>query len=166
MEIPGLGALEFDCQTGWWISDPVAVPVLGGAECSIVLSGYDDDAAKEDFVTAVRNFLSIGPAVLREAAPHIFAYYKLCSNAPGYPRIASPEGVWAHIQPGFEAIIERDAPGAGEVYVSLECHCDWESEHGLQIVFRHGLVVSKTGPFDGRLTNGKGREDVVFLAWK
>jgi hypothetical protein len=35
----------------------------------------------------------------------------------------------------------------------LECECDWEPEHGLQIVFRDGREVTKVGPYDGHLTN-------------
>ncbi len=31
--------------------------------------------------------------------------------------------------------------------------CDWEREHGLQIVFKQGLFVNKVGAFDGHLTN-------------
>ncbi|WP_407939254.1 DUF6985 domain-containing protein [Microbulbifer thermotolerans] len=37
------------------------------------------------------------------------------------------------------------------VYISLECSCDWEREHGLQIVFKQGLYVNKIGPLDGIL---------------
>jgi hypothetical protein len=37
------------------------------------------------------------------------------------------------------------------VYVSVECECDWEPEHGLQIVFRDGATVTKVGPYDGHV---------------
>ncbi|MFA1544590.1 DUF6985 domain-containing protein, partial [Actinomadura monticuli] len=36
---------------------------------------------------------------------------------------------------------------------SLECECDWEQEHGLQMVFRDVRTVTKIGPCDGHLTN-------------
>lgn len=45
--------------------------------------------------------------------------------------------------------------------------CDWETEHGLQIVFKQGLKINKLGPFDGHLTNSdayadKKLENVVY----
>jgi len=55
----------------------------------------------------------------------------------------------------------------GRVYVSVEYECDWEPEHGLQIVFRDGRTVTKVGPYNGHLTNNSayGRpdlDDVVY----
>ena len=39
------------------------------------------------------------------------------------------------------------------VYISLACSCEWEQEHGLQIVFKQGLYINKVGPYNGHLTN-------------
>ncbi len=61
----------------------------------------------------------------------------------------------------------RRGTGDKGVYVSLECGCDWEQEHGLQIVFKNGLKVNKVGPFNDWLTNSDAYgddslEDVVY----
>ena len=32
--------------------------------------------------------------------------------------------------------------------------CDWEDEHGLEIVIKNGLTVCKVEQFDGHFTNG------------
>ena len=45
------------------------------------------------------------------------------------------------------------------VYISLGCNCDWEQEHGLQIVLKDGLRVTKVGSFDGHLTNSDAYDD-------
>lgn len=45
------------------------------------------------------------------------------------------------------------------IYFSLECNCDGEPEHGLQLVIRDGLTVSKVGSFDGHLTNADAYGD-------
>jgi len=55
--------------------------------------------------------------------------------------------------------VQRDGPGE-PVYVSVECECSWEPEHGLQLVFRGGARVTKVGPYDGHLTNVP---DVVYV---
>ncbi|MGW1529765.1 DUF6985 domain-containing protein [Streptomyces sp. NPDC002159] len=59
-----------------------------------------------------------------------------------------------YLRPGGEVTVQReDAHGDRQVYVSVECECAWEPEHGLQIVFRRGCSVTKVGPFDSHLTN-------------
>jgi len=66
---------------------------------------------------------------------------------------------------GGELIVSRRSGGDRAVYVSLECDCDWEPEHGLQLVFRNGTAITKVGPFDGRSSHADARdvaEDVVF----
>jgi len=43
-------------------------------------------------------------------------------------------------------LITRRAYGDKGIYVSLECGCDWEHEHGLQIVFKNGLAGEQSRP--------------------
>jgi hypothetical protein len=171
MEIPGLGVVEKDEQFGWYRSEPIRVPVLGNKWCRIVVEGYDDDKKKEEFHTAIANFLSASPAVLEQAAPYVFQYYQACKEQAGsneeFVRIKSAASVFRHVRLGSEPMITRRAYGDRGIYVSLECGCDWEPEHGLQIVFKNGLKVNKVGPYDGHLTNSdaydsKKLEDVIY----
>jgi hypothetical protein len=163
VRIPGLGAVIEDPdhpEFGWLRSAPVAVPVLGGIECRFILDGYTDDPAPEDFHAAIQTFLALDRSVLEAAAPSIWAYYRDVTGdlrAAGEDdwciEIAGPEQVFDHIRLGDEPAVSREAGGDRHVYVSLECGCDWEEEHGLQIVFRDGAAVTKVGPYDGHLTN-------------
>ncbi|MFF5263253.1 DUF6985 domain-containing protein [Actinomadura viridis] len=166
MQIPGLGQVTEDVDLGWYQSGPVPVPVLGGALCRIIIDGYDDDPAPEDFHAAIRTFLALDRSALAAATPSIFAYYRDVMNdivAAGdhdwYVEIQSPDDVLDHILFGDAPIIRRDLCGDRHVYVSLECECDWEHEHGLQIVFRDGRTVTKVGPCDGHLTNSAAYAD-------
>jgi hypothetical protein len=56
-------------------------------------------------------------------------------------------------------MVTRREHGDEGVYVSLNCECDWEEEHGLQIVFKNGLKINKVGPYDGHLTNSDAYGD-------
>jgi hypothetical protein len=165
MEIPGLGVVEKD-HFGCYHGPPMAIPVLGGKLCRIVVEGYDGDEAPADFHAAIASFLSIGEDVLKQAAPFVFRYYEDCAAEGIAPvAIASPADVWRHVQFGSEVYATR---GERAIYLSLECNCDWEEEHGLQIVFKNGLVVNKVGPFDGHTTNSHAFaedafEDVVYV---
>jgi hypothetical protein len=76
-----------------------------------------------------------------------------CLRARGASR-PSPD-VWTQVEFGREIYVSQRAENDTEdgVYLSLECSCDWEPEHGLQLVCRDGRAVSKVGPFDGHVTN-------------
>ncbi|MEU4689597.1 hypothetical protein [Actinoplanes sp. NPDC023714] len=162
MHIPGLGEVAPDAVFPelWLRSDPVPVPVLGGRPCRFIVEGYDGDRAPEDFHAAVRTFLALDHAVLEAAIPHLWAYYRDITDdvlAAGdddwYVEIAGPERVLDHIRLGDVPVVTRDHHADRHVYVSVECACDWEEEHGLQLVFRDGAEVTKVGPYDGHVTN-------------
>ncbi|MFI5534164.1 DUF6985 domain-containing protein [Kitasatospora sp. NPDC051853] len=153
MEIPGLGALTPDPGHDGYRSDPMPVPGLGGAVCAVVFPDCDGGPVAEDLLAAAVAFLALDASVLRAAAGPIFEYYEDVVSVLGEDlpdRVAGPAEVLAHIRPGREALVERDGD---EVYVSVECECSWEPEHGLQLVFLGGRTVSKVGPYDGHLTH-------------
>lgn len=142
-------------EDDWYSSAPVPVAVLGGGEFRFLAVGYDEDAHPAEFFRAVATFLALDVPAMHAATGAVFAYYRdvaeMCA-AGGYPcvAVARPEDVWRHVRPGPEPTVQR---AGGRVYVSVEAECDWEPEHGLQIVFRDGAVVTKVGPYDGHLTN-------------
>jgi hypothetical protein len=118
---------------------------------------------------AVATFLTTADNALREASPHVFSYYldtvRLVREQGwnlALPEIAEQESVWDHVSFGAEFHVDRMSEGDRQVYISIECACAWEPEHGLQLVFREGRTVSKVGPFDGHLTNASafGRADL------
>jgi hypothetical protein len=53
-----------------------------------------------------------------------------------YVEIAGPDDVLDHVTVGPGGHGAAGAVRRCRVYVSVECECDWEPEHGLQIVFR------------------------------
>jgi hypothetical protein len=63
--------------------------------------------------------------------------------------------VWSHVRFGEKFIVRRRTVADAEhgVYLSLTCKCDWEPEHGLQLVLRDGRAITKIGEYDGHLTN-------------
>jgi hypothetical protein len=166
MQIPGLGNVVEDADLDWYRSEAIPVSVLGGAPCRFVVDGYDADPAPEDFQAAIRTFLSLDRSALTAAAPSIFAYYRdimddvvAAGDDDWYVEIGDPHDVFDHIRLGNEPTVARDASSDRHVYVSLECECEWEPEHGLQIVFRDGRTVTKVGPYDGHLTNSAAHAD-------
>ena len=161
MTVPGLGELKAHVFRSY-CSDPIPIAMFGGKSCRIVLDGYDKAARKEDFHVAIANFLSGSPAILREADEPLFRYYKTLEGwwlKSGHRPIASADELWRHVQFGDEAWVVRRAHGDKGIYVSVECNCDWEEEHGLQLVLKNGSKVNKLGGHDGHLTNSDAYGD-------
>jgi len=176
VEIPLLGQLEEDEKFDDWLhSDPIFLKVLGG-EFSFTLEEYVADDKQDEFHQAIKNILEIEEQVLRAAQEDIFQYYKdVNSNFdPGdgwYLEISKSDDVWKHIQFRDRLSVKRRPHGDQLIYIELDCRCDWEKEHGLQIVFKQGLFVNKIGPYDGHLTNSdayaeKELENIVYRSFK
>ena len=164
MQIPVLGQVTKDERFGWFYSLPFPLSALENRKVRIVLEGYEEDESKDDFHSAISAFLSIGASVLKAAEPHVFSYYQdvngyWTSSDEEYVSIKSPSEVWSHVEFGEEAFVSRRHSGDKGIYVSIECNCDWEPEHGLQIVFKDGKSISKVGPYDGHLTNSDAYAD-------
>lgn len=164
MLVPGLGELGEEDALGWLYSPDIAIGVLGGKLCSIVLEEYAADPEKEAFHIAIANVLDCPQIILKEAERYIYQYYLdavslMESNDDGYVSIGTATEVWAHIRLCEEALVTRRVFGDHGIYASLICDCGWEPEHGLQIVLRNGNQLCKIGKFDGHLTNADAFDD-------
>jgi hypothetical protein len=172
LEVPHLGPVTRD-EFDWLRSRPIRIPMLGRDKRTIVLDGYEDDLKKGEFHVAIKNFLAGDRTVLERASKHVYRYYldvreEVGDDEEDFPRIKSAATVWKRVSLGDEPLVRRRHYGDKKVYVSLSCSCDWESEHGLQIVFKNGRSINKVGPYDGHLTNSdawgkRALERVVYV---
>jgi hypothetical protein len=150
-----------------FVSEPMPIRFLGNHYCKFVLEDYSADPNPKEIRTSIGNVLSIDESVLTDAQHYVYEYYEdmaalfKTQGWPLPPKIRSAADVWKHVRFGDSLYVETLRKGGAEdgVYVSLECACDWEKEHGLQIVLRDGLTVTKIGPFDGHLTNARALAD-------
>jgi hypothetical protein len=132
--------------------------------CEIVYDEVDADDA--DVREAVKRLKRGDRAILRAAERYVVQY---CEDAIAHlgaderPDITleKPGDVWKHVRLGFEMMVHRRDDGDAEdgVYFSLECNCDWEPEHGMQLVIRDGRAVTKVSDYNGHLTNADAYDD-------
>ena len=163
MDIPHIGRVRQDDKYGDCISEPMAVRFLRGHRCRFVLEGYIEDERQGDFHRALQNALAADEAVLTRAQEHVLQYCRerLEIEPDEAIRIETPADVWKYVQFGSEIYVSRRDDGDDEdgIYLSLECDCDWEPEHGLQLVLRDGLEITKVGEFDDHVTNSDAYDD-------
>jgi hypothetical protein len=172
--IPLLGTLTpYANSPGMLCSNGIIILGLTPDPRCFIFEDYEDDGQKDDYHIAIANFLSSASEALKKSQGDIFKYYETMSDIyeeddyDDYPKIESAEAIWDYVHIGKEIYVSRRARKDNKIYLSIESECDWEPEHGLQIVFKEGLFVNKVGPYDGHLTNADSYanpalEDVVY----
>jgi len=144
----------------WLVSEAIKISYFGGVPLEFV---FDDELVPgtDDFVQkkkAVDNFLALPFADAISDSPFIFENYKYVRERfleigwePEEIRLERPEDIWTAVHPN-SVVVSRRPRRDEDVYISVECNCDWEIEHGLQLVFRQGKVLTRVSSYDGHLT--------------
>lgn len=154
--IEGLGELAE--RDGMLLSEPVRVDALGKAVRFEV--DADESDVSEALVACVGSFLELAPDALDKASEAVFAYYEdtvaLVEGEGAVTPVAGAHEVWDHVTWPDEVFVQEFD---GSWWVSAECECTWEPEHGLLVVFRDGSRITRVGPYDGHLTNSSALGD-------
>lgn len=148
-----------------WLSDPIPAPVFGGAPVVIQIFPESDDEAEVDGdrLAALEQFFALPPQHAAQIVPHLWLYYlQVRDSVDDVVQIAAPGQIGAHVHPKFVSA-ERD--GNGAVYVSIEGECDWEAEHGVQLVLLNGERWVRVSDFSGHLTDGRAYGRPELDAW-
>jgi hypothetical protein len=159
--LPSLGALFKHPHIDDWVqSKPVAVGLFNGQAITVVLELDTFDGLSEDDVEAtVKRFLALTRAELLQASAKVLENYeevrKACDMAP--LAIKSPEDVWTYVTLS-EAYVVRRHRRDQDLYVQIACKCEWEPEHGLQLVYRRGATLVRVSDQDGHLTEADARD--------
>lgn len=155
MKIAALGPLTPDEDVPeWLVSSPVAIPYFDGQELTFTLDALDDDDAVA-IEEAIRSFLALGPKDRLAASPHVFLNYQQTLEDVGPEdlscSIASADEVWSHVDP-IEIFVSKRGRRDDLIYIKITAECDWEDEHGLQIIYRGGSTLSRVSDEDDHLT--------------
>jgi len=157
MRIEGLGDLNQNPDIPEWLdSDETGIPVLGNRSYTITFQNIADDPASEEFAEAIGNFLRLSEQDREETNQYVFADYRDFVECVGEDEfdftIDDETTVWDHVHP-TQIYVSRRYYGDKAVYVQIAAECDWEEEHGLQVVYREGKSLRRVSSQDGHLTN-------------
>ena len=139
-----------------------------------------EELTSENADLALNIFFNFKPILKKEAAEKAFKNWQEFDHAVGYldgietyrsvkdrpdwmerslqnclwlEKLTESEKVWNYISP-IEIIVTKDRykKRAG-VFIQILCKCDWEEEHGLQIVLENGDKLIRVSDQDGQLFN-------------
>jgi hypothetical protein len=141
-----------------WRAPPIKLPYLDGVSLPVLMSNVEPaDVARID--QALENFLALGLDARDAASPRILAQCQEFLGLVGLDddedkemaAITDPRKIWKHVA-GEEILVERNDAGAEPaIYIALLCSCAWETEHGLQLVYRNGETLTRVSEQDGNV---------------
>lgn len=148
--IKGLGKLEHEPKYDWWRSRPVKVNLLDGKLLPFILDDeYNQLSLLQPIESAVANFLSLDPEHREKLTERVYKNYeeiRKVATVPALPIQEKPE-IWKYVYPG-DIFIQQglDDP---EIHILVSSDCEWEQEHGLQMVFRKGNEIVGVSEYIG-----------------
>jgi hypothetical protein len=138
----------------WLVSEPINVPYFDGKPLTFTLDGLTD-ADENDAQKAIEAFLKLNSEMRMAASQYVFQNYRRMADAVGEDEIdchvKNPNDIWTHVHPSEIYVSRRDRRDK-LIYIQITAECDWEREHGLQIIYRQGNELSRVSDQDGHLT--------------
>lgn len=155
IELETLGTLEQDTDISeWWLSSPIAVPFFGGKRLQFVITTeLQANDFPLDVETAVSNFLSLDEQYkfsVSEAVYRNYCEYIEAVKDAELP-ISEPTQIWDYVSPTQIFVSRR--PKDNNIYIQAAAECEWEIEHGLQLIFHNGTKLTRVSIQDGHLTH-------------
>ena len=146
MKIHALGELQPHPDVPeWLVSAPIPIPYFDGLPLTFTLDGLEDSDANEARV-AIESLLSLGTENRLAASPYVYKCYLHIAEIVDEDDlgcwIGSESEVWEHVHPS-EVFVSRRSRRDRAIYVQLTAECDWEPEHGLQLVYRRGSELAR-----------------------
>lgn len=145
----------------WWKSSEIEIPFFDNENLTITFMDFEPEHDKtfvEEADKALTNFLKLTSADRNSISD---LAHKNCMDfldAVGFDeadeslrQINNLDEIWEFIHP-TEIYVKRRDGRDNDVYVQIACECDWEQEHGLQLVFRQGKQLTRISDQDGHLT--------------
>lgn len=166
ISVEKVGNFIFDPDTDWYYGPKFEIILPNQKAVQVNLVTYEDVLARESEIYQVLSRLSANcESIFKAAEIDIHEYYADIKTFYGreenFPQISSLSDIWNNISIGSDGMISL-RPGDDCLYISLECECSWEQEHGLQIIIKDGVRIVKVGQFDGHLTNADAYNNPKF----
>ena len=157
-----IGQLEQDAKfKDWWKSKPVEIPFFDNKALTITFMDFTpgkDTAFLPEADQALTNFFKLHSADRNSISALAYSNCMDFLDAVGFDETDQPfseikdkNEIWKLIHPS-EIYVTRRPYKEQDIYVQIACECDWEQEHGLQLVFRQGKKLTRISAQDGHLT--------------
>lgn len=141
---------EYDPE--FFTCEPLEIPYFGNIKLRIGFIEAEHQSYLEGADNVLQNFLELQHTDRIKNAELVVNYYSETLKH-GYTKklnVKTKEDIWNFVTP-TEIIIDWDENG--DFYLCVSCDCEWEEEHGLQLVFKEGIRLTRVSGHDGHFTD-------------
>jgi hypothetical protein len=143
----------------WWRSEETEIPFFDKAKLAITFAKFEPEKDLkfiEEADNAILNFLKLTSLDRLKISDLVLKNYYDFLEAVGDDEefklnIDKPDQIWDFVHPN-DIYVSRRPYNDKDIYVQISCDCDWEEEHGLQLIFRQGRQITRVSGIDGHLT--------------
>jgi hypothetical protein len=146
----------------WWTRESVAIPFFNESLPVTLMDFHPQDPSQREQFSksseALSAFLNLGETDRMRASELVNENCQEFIEAVGVDDwnqamadLGDPNLIWQFVHPREVLISYSDERDAAFVVVS--CECDWEEEHGLQLVYRNGNMLVRVSQQDGHYTD-------------
>lgn len=150
-----------------WKSEEIAIPFFDHIKLPIIFMGFEpehDQRFIEEADQALKHFLNLSSEDRYSISELV---YLNCMDVldtfdddeadETFKQIKSKNEIWNFVQP-TDIYVKRRPYNEQDIYVQVACECDWDQEHGLQLVFRQGKKLTRVSAQDGHLTEADAHD--------
>ena len=155
-----IGDLFQDSFDDWWKSKPVFIPYFN-VNLEIIFIDFapnedvnfieEADVALSDFLNLSENNRNEISVLVHKNCTDFLDMVEYDEFDEPLHQIKDSNEIWNFVQPN-QIYVSRRHRRDKDVYIQVSCSCDWEQEHGLQLVFRQGKKITRISDEDGHLT--------------
>ena len=141
-----------DYDPDFFYSEPFPFPYFDNKELKVGFVEAEHHPYLTGADKVLKHFIGIYSTDRTENSEIVHHYYSETLKY-GYTKsldITTPKDIWNFVTP-TEIIIHWDE--GGEFYLCVSCDCEWEEEHGLQLVFKDGMSLTRASGHDGHFTD-------------
>jgi hypothetical protein len=125
----------------------------------VTIAGYNPQDPHDAWILpaadkAIAAFVGLGTAARMKASSKVLRnchdYLEMVETgewSQGMENIKDAKQIWLFVKPRTIHVQTHKK----RVYVSVLCECDWEEEHGLQLVYRNGRTLTRVSEQDGHV---------------
>ena len=142
--------IQDDHFEDWWNSKLIEIPYFQNKALKIVFTEAENESYFKLADIALDNFMQLSVSDRQNHSSKIIENYKQNLIFDYTPRLElkSDSEIWNYVYPADIILAQNET---GEVFVLIECGCEWEEEHGLQLVFKNGQHLTRVSYNDGGL---------------
>lgn len=141
-----------DYDPDFFESNPFPIPYFDNKELKVGFVEAKHEPYLLEADNVLQNFLRLDKQDRIEDSQLVYHYYSETLKY-GYTKpldINNISDIWNFVYPS-EIIVHWDENA--DFYLCVSCGCEWEEEHGLQLVFKDGKKLTRASGHDGGFTD-------------